>query len=148
MSRFDPIEVEWKKKKYKIEPNRVMKAIAIIEETVTLVELYGALANNRIPLSRLSMAFAAVLRYAGADVKDEDVYASMFGADQVVKQENIALAIIALLSMMQPPKIDPMEERPSGNAPPAVVKLSGKRSKQRSATTNGSALPSSGPSTP
>jgi hypothetical protein len=58
------------------------------------------------PYARLSAAFGAALRYAGADVSDMDVYQSIQqsladGNGKVMQAVN--MAVIALLSIMAPP---------------------------------------------
>lgn len=97
MSIFKTIELSFKNKSYKIEPTNVMRCLAQIEDVISLQDLSNA---NRVPLVKLSQAYAIALRHAGASVTDEDVYESVFedgGAAMV------SAAVGGLLSMMIPP---------------------------------------------
>lgn len=98
---FEVISLTWKGEEYKIEPNRVMGAIASIEEYVTLKELHESGGKGTLKLAALAQGYAAVLQYAGATVTADEVYASMFekgsGRDMIVG------AVNGLISMMVPP---------------------------------------------
>lgn len=135
MTAFNPITLQWDGTKHEIAPFRVMGAIACIEETITLVELYDAMAKKRPPLSRIARAYSDVLNYAGAKVSPEEVYASMFGG-AVINQETVVTAIATLLAMMQPPA-SAMKGVSGGNGSRGGANSSKKRTKQRSATTSG-----------
>jgi len=101
MGAFDAVTLAWAGFEYVIPANRVMGAIARIEDVVTLEELgrYGE--RGTMPLAKLAMAYGAVLRYAGAKVKDEEVFAGMFSDGQ--KQNDLVTALMSLLTMMLPP---------------------------------------------
>ena len=108
MSRFQPIDLVWNGKTYTIPANRMLGAIARIEEHLTLSELAdqqggGKSVRVRVPLVKLSMAFAAVLEYAGAKGVDaEEVYCSIFeGGDTAGVAQT---SVMALLQMMAPPE--------------------------------------------
>lgn len=106
---FAPVTVEWQGKQYVIPPNKILGLIGRIES----IEVEGAgatipelMATSRrrgtIKLSVLTAAWGAVLRYAGADVSDEQVYAGLFernGSGAVETQT----ALLALMSIMLPP---------------------------------------------
>lgn len=101
MGVFAEVRLNWKGRDYVIPPDRVMRAIAVVEDVVTIAEL-GEMAT--IPkarkLTRLAEAFGAVLRFAGAEASDEEVYAGLF--DKNSKGAAIQ-AVMALLAMMMPP---------------------------------------------
>jgi hypothetical protein len=97
---FEPITITWAGADYKIEPEKVMGAIATVEQVVTLSELAEMVQSGRIAFSKIATAFASVLRYAGAKVTNEDVYAGMFGEDKSSAMQNLSL----LLAMMVPPQ--------------------------------------------
>jgi hypothetical protein len=102
MSIFQEVSLNWEGQEYKIEPNRVMGAIARVEEVITLAELAACAESGKMPLSKIAMAFGAVLRYAGVKVGDDEVYAGMFTSSE----NNSAIqSISALLSMMIPPNV-------------------------------------------
>jgi hypothetical protein len=102
MSVFEEISLTWEGVEYKIESTKVMGAIARIEEVITLKELGEYAQTGNVPMAKLAMAFASVLRYAGARVQDDQVYSAMFDVDG----QNSAMASIStLLTMMIPPSV-------------------------------------------
>lgn len=127
MGVFQDIKLEWNGEAFTVPSNRVMGAIAIIEEHVTLKELYESVGRGTAKLSKLASAYGGVLRYAGAKVQDEDVYAGMFDSKAA---ENVSAAVAGLLSMMIPPNV---EKNPKGKLQPAEGLSSPQRSKRRSA---------------
>lgn len=100
MSKFESITLVFGGKKYVIPANRVMGAILSIEDHLTLDQLYKYADSNTAPLGKISVAYAAVLRYAGAEVADEDVYVSLFGREDPTA---MATAVHNLMRMMLPP---------------------------------------------
>lgn len=151
-SAFDDVQIEWKGRTYTIPSRNMMRAIALIEDHVTMPELQRYGERNTAPVSRLSSAFASVLRFAGAPgVKDEDVYDAMFsGGDDAAA---VATSVQVLLAMMVPKSArERMYEKAggdleSGNSAPAGVATnsSKKRTSSRSVT-DGSSRRSSGKS--
>jgi hypothetical protein len=136
MRAFEDIKISWADRDYIIKANRVMGAIARIEDIMTLNELQRFLARGAAPLGKVSMAYGTVLRYAGADVTDEQVYAGMFGAGDT-SADSIIASVQALVAMMIPPptqKIPGGGSIPRGNAVPAARASSKRHSKSRSAT--------------
>lgn len=113
---FDDVKLKWNGKDYTIKANRVMGAIMRIESVVTLYELQQDAARGTMKLATVASAFGAVLRYAGADVDDAEVYDGLFG-DAQVATETIQTALGALLTMMVPPaRLQPKtEDTPQGN---------------------------------
>jgi hypothetical protein len=114
MSIFEDVLITWSGTEYKIESSRVMGAIARVEEVITLKELFEFHQKNSAPLAKLSMAFAAVLNYAGANVTEEKVYEAMFTGDN---QMSVINSINTLLMMMIPPsslKAGNAEAAPTG----------------------------------
>jgi hypothetical protein len=81
MAIFDPITFTWKGTDYTVQPDRIMKLLYAIETAVTLPELTEYARNRGGAPVRLSMAYGAALRFAGADVGDDEVYAALFGPD-------------------------------------------------------------------
>lgn len=97
MGIFEPVTITWKGTDYTVQPDKVMMLIAKIEDIITFSEL---VAENP-KLVKLAMAFGAALRYAGAKVTDDEIYASLF------KEEGMgaADAVSSLILMMMPPEI-------------------------------------------
>jgi hypothetical protein len=92
------ITLEYSGESYTVEPDRVMRLIAIIEDIISLPEL----ASGKVGLAKISMAYGAALRYAGAKVTDEAVYCTMFETDAAQKAQGY---IVSLLMMMIPPDV-------------------------------------------
>jgi hypothetical protein len=141
MSVFDDIELPWAGSTFVIKSNRVMGAIARIEDAITLAELQAYAVKGAAPIGKLSMAYAAVLRYAGARVTDEEVYEKSFAGDR--EQEAMILSIMNLMKLMLPPSarakmeaamndIDGEGDAEPGNSPAAAKASSRKPSKRRS----------------
>lgn len=135
MSIFDDIRLEWGGREYVIRSNRVMGAIARIEDVVTLDELRRYGEKQTAPLGKMAMAYGSVLRYAGAVVADDEVYAGMF-AGESGGADAMAASIYSLLEMMLPPGPMPAagdeKELPPGNGKPAAARSSKKRTRRRS----------------
>ena len=110
MRVFEDVNLAWKGREYKIESTKVMGAIAKIEEVITLKEL-GEYANRGdAPMAKLAMAFASVLRYAGAKVGDDEVYAGMFSGESGA---SVMESLSSLLAMMIPPNA--LQSKKEGN---------------------------------
>jgi len=95
----EEIKLEWQGREYRIPPRKIMGAIHAIENVITLPEMAEVAARGKI--SRIAAAYGAVLRYAGAQVEDLDVYYGMFGDPNNAEAMQTALA--ALVAMMVPP---------------------------------------------
>lgn len=110
---FEDIVLKWGPKKedgrqpeYRIAANRVMMAIAVIEEHVTLAELGAAIRTGRAPMAKLAGAYAALLRYAGCDVTHEQVYAQLFSdTNNGLSSATLSSIVTGLLMMMMPKSV-------------------------------------------
>lgn len=101
MGIFEPVVLSWNGQEYEIAPDRLMGAIATIEDTITLKEVGEYAMKGDAPIAKLSMAYGSVLRYAGCKVKDDEIYVAMFDSG---KNTSVLGCISALLAMMIPPK--------------------------------------------
>jgi len=101
MSVFAEVKLNWEGREYVIPPDRVLGAIASVEEFITLNELAQKMRKNAPPLATLAKAYAALLRYAGAKIDDDAVYAGMF----VAGGGEVVTAVAALLGLMIPPSL-------------------------------------------
>lgn len=121
MAIFDDVELQWEGVSYTLKGDgHIMKAIAAVEDNLTLAELFQGQESGHIPLAKLSMAYAILLRHAGArQITDAEVYAGMWanGADATAIQE----AVTSLLALMMPQSVldkigtdDAPEEEASG----------------------------------
>lgn len=99
---FEDIRLEWGGEEFVIPSDRVMGAIMRVEEHVTLAELHEDAAKRRtVRMGRLASAYGSLLRYAGARVSDDEVYAGMFSGAE--KSEATMTAMQGLMMMMVPP---------------------------------------------
>ncbi len=110
MAHFEPIELEWRGVTYTLRGDgKIMRALAAVEDHITLAELAAGQERGTIPLAKLSRAYAELLRQAGCRVvSDADVYAGMW--DGGVNHEAIQEAINSLLMMMMPPDAIPADD--------------------------------------
>jgi hypothetical protein len=124
---FTPINLEWAGKGYVVPANRVLMAIAEVEEVLTLDELQRFSARGTAPVAKLSMAFGRLLRFAGAKVDDDDVYSGMFVDDQ---GQMAAAATSAMLALMLPPEsaVKSAAGAPGKSAPGKPPKVKGNSS--------------------
>jgi hypothetical protein len=149
-SVFQDIELEWGGRVYTIPSNRVMGAIARIEDVVTLPELQASFTRGGVPISKLSAAYSAILRYAGAKVTAEEIYADAFAGKDA--GQLMMAAIMNLMTIMLPPaaraKLEeamasgegdnaPQDGADPGNSQPTAPASSRKPTRQRSAKANG-----------
>ena len=102
MAVFEDISVSWGGEEYVIPANRVMGAIAIIEDVFVFGELVEGVQTGRLAMNKLARAYGGLLRYAGARVNDEDVYGGMFRPGKL--REAIPEAINTLMVIMTPPE--------------------------------------------
>lgn len=104
MAIFEPVTLEWKGKSYTIAPDQVLKAIAIAEDLMPLGTLHRAMASGSLPIAKICMVFGGLLRYAGAEVKDEEVYDAMFEGQGAELQRRALDAVRVLHVLMIPPE--------------------------------------------
>jgi hypothetical protein len=141
MKVFDDIRLNWKGQDYVIPSDAMLGAIARIEQHITMVELQDYTERGTAPLARLSQAYGAVLRFAGAKVADDEVYAGIYRGGEETRKAVLSLQV--LLHMMLPASAM-RKEHSRGNRRKAAARLSRRVSSLRSARA-GSAGPSSGP---
>lgn len=120
MAVFEEVTLTWNESEYRIAPDHVMGAIARIEDVITLKELGRYAQKQDVPLAKIAMAYGALLRYAGAKAKDDEVYAAMFGSSDT--QYAVIQSVETLLMMMIPPSATAEEasegEEKKVNTPP------------------------------
>lgn len=100
MSLFNDVTLVWGGTEYTIKSDNVLRLIAQVEDVITFAELYRFGLKGAIPQARIATAFGTMLRYAGAQVGDDEVYKAMFkdgGAHAVT-------AVRTLLEIMSPPE--------------------------------------------
>lgn len=138
---FDPIEIEWDGKPYRIEPQNILKAIARVEEHITLAQLVKQAESGSVSSSKLSMAFGTLIRFAGAKATDEEVFERVLGAGSL-NADDMGKALGMMLSMMLPRSVKAMAS--SGNVQRRTTSDSSKKPTKRSSGKKRLALQSSG----
>lgn len=117
MSIFEPIKLTWDKNVYEIPADKVLGAITRIEDVLTLKEIHDAVsARGAVSISRVAQAYGTVLRYAGAKVTDEEVYADMFvgKADGSTVMNSVQTLLLMLTPPQRPGSVQPGEsQKPS-----------------------------------
>jgi hypothetical protein len=99
MSTFDDLKLVWSGNTYVVPARQMLEAIARVEDVITLHELSVYLQRDTAPIGRLARAYASVLRCAGAEVTDEQVYRYMFGdgTESLVRTRNLVTLLQAIL---------------------------------------------------
>jgi hypothetical protein len=129
---FNPIELEWNGDKFVIPSDRVFGAIARVES----VEIEGAGATipelvrvsqrrGTVKTTVLAAAFGELLRYAGADVTNDEVLRGMFVADTAISAQD---ALLTLMTLMIPPDaVEPRGVKSPKKARPAARTASSRK---------------------
>ena len=113
---FEQVSLSWKGRNVVISPNRVLGAIAVAEEHLTLSHI-AKLRENPQP-GRVSLAYAAVLRYAGIEVDDAEAYEAF--CDPQTSAAEITANIAALVQMMVPRNL--LTGQDAGNVGPGKTR--------------------------
>jgi len=126
---FQPARLKWKGDIIEIPPDRVMTAIAAVEEHLTIHELIRYAERGTQPFSKMAQGFSAALRTVGVRVSPEDVYRAMVKGSS----DDIMGHMSALLALMGPPEdIDLGKAEALAKVdPPASTRGEGRRSKRR-----------------
>lgn len=95
---FERVEMTWRGKSYVIEPNRVLRALARVEEVITLQQLEDP---QRVSIAKLAMAYGTLLRFSGAPANDDEVYEMLFSDGEVA---TAAVQVVSLLVKLMIPK--------------------------------------------
>lgn len=121
-SSFDDIRLTWNGQTFVIPSDRVLGAIARVEDVITFHELLAYSGRSTAPVGKLAEAYGILLRYAGADVTDDAVYVGMFGNLTEGFGGTVRESIETLMLMMIP-----KDERQKGKPEPAAGKPQGSR---------------------
>lgn len=100
---FKPIQIDWKGKPVTIPANRLLGAVAAIEEVITFNELLNYSQRGAYPAARIAKAYGELLRYAGEQVTDDEIYLGIFGDD--VNAANVTGSMQLLMMIMVPPSL-------------------------------------------
>lgn len=110
MKGFEPVTLSWGDNSYTVPADSLLMLIASIENALSGASGEQALTvlsrPSGPPYSRLAAAYGAALRFAGAQVSDEEIYLSFMQdfadgkADAALKVRN---AVFGLLAIIAPP---------------------------------------------
>jgi hypothetical protein len=144
MGVFSDFKMSWDGVDYSIPKDRILGAIEIVEDVVTISQIHSMLADpETIKFRKVARAFGELLRYAGAKITDEQVYEGLFSRDKE-KTSSVMVSLFLLLKLMIPEsamQVPEKSEAPaSGNANRqarrAAASLSSKPSKPRASRRN------------
>lgn len=96
----------WRGKGHTVPANRMFGAIEAVEAYITRTQIIEAITLGTTPYSKVSRAWAAALRYAGAPVTAEQAYAELSKKEPVENplDEPMVAVSLALLSLMLMPR--------------------------------------------
>ncbi|MBD3803559.1 MAG: hypothetical protein IE919_10015 [Thioclava sp.] len=110
MKGFEPVTLSWGGKSYTVPADRQLMLIAEIEDALSdgtgTPAVLVLMRKGGPSYARLAGALGAALRYAGAEVSDQEIYLSVVGdigrgdVRGVIAQQN---AILGILSIIAPP---------------------------------------------
>lgn len=151
-SKMNDVQIAWKGVGGFIPANAVLPVIAKVEDILTIGELADAMVRKTVPLAKLSMAYGVILRAAGINVDDGDVYSDM--VDKQVDHRFVTSSVLTLLMLILPSGdfrnsvVSQLATTHAGPEVPATAKKgasSRKSTKRRSSRKGGSDRLSSGP---
>lgn len=97
---FEDFKIKWMGVEYKIPSTNMFAAINAVEEVITFSEVTRAASTGNVKMSQLSRAFGALLRIAGADVTDEQVYHGMWDKENPDRGDIMSCMLILFKFMV------------------------------------------------
>lgn len=116
---YQDILLEWKGVEYTIKPS--MRLMQDIEQKFSISRVAHRITQGDAPLSHMAAIVGAMLRSAGAEVTDDEVFAELMQGDAQAVQD-MAVALISAAF--------PFKGKDQGNAPapkPASKKAASKK---------------------
>lgn len=107
MSIFETVTLRYKDQTKSVEPEKVLKLLAVIEQSVD----FSQSASNTWPCASMGIAIAKVYRYVGIKVSDEEL-AQYFAANKAKMYETIK-ELADLINMLSPPEPAEIQESES-----------------------------------
>ena len=101
MAIFQPIRLCWHGKDFTIPAERVLGAIAGVEEVMTFPDIVLMGSGGRPNMSKVARAYGVLLRYAGAHVGDDEVYEGLF--EPGTNHAQVLAALNTMVVIMTPP---------------------------------------------
>lgn len=110
MKGFEPVTLSWQGDDFTVPAENQLMLIAMIEDALvgnSGEQAITMLARPNGPsYARLAAAYGAALRYAGAEVRDEEIYLSImedFAAHKSDAATKVRAAVMGLLAIIAPP---------------------------------------------
>jgi hypothetical protein len=133
MSIFNPIKMAWHGKDITVPANQVLGAIAVVEEVIPMDQVAAIVFNRtRINVAKISQAYGALLRYAGQEVSDEDVFIAMFDSSEKLEQAREAMKALALIVMPPAMLVTSFHRASAGKRKPSRSRSSKPSTRRRS----------------
>lgn len=129
---FEDVKIGWRGKTYVIPENRVLDCISRVEEVLTVHELMKMGQSGNIATSKITRAYAVVLRCAGCEVTDAEAYSGIF-RQSFVNAEAMA-CIGGLLTILLPKDLTEEAVRLAEEGEAAKGKARSKRSRGKSSS--------------
>ena len=102
MPVFEDVRLSWKEKEHVLPGDTMLRTIAQVEDVLSIGKLYEAMAKRTLPLAKLSICYGIMLRAAGMEISDDEVYAGMFEDSGNGLQRKAFQAVGLLMAMMIP----------------------------------------------
>ena len=126
MQGFEDVTLTYKGVDYVIPANRVLMAVADVEDAVRgtgqRAALQILLQSGGPPLPRLAMGYAAALKAAGANVSADEIYLAMQEAlaqgDAAEVMNGAQSAVMALIAIISPPMAREILKQTGGDEDP------------------------------
>jgi len=101
---FQELEIEWKGKTYRVKPT--MQLINRIEQDVSLSRLAQRMYKGDVPASHIATVVGHLLRSAGVDVKDEELYLEMMTGNNPDVISGMCAAVVVAAFPSPPGNVD------------------------------------------
>lgn len=125
---FQPFTIKYDGREITIPADKILQAIAVVEEVITFDELNRMYVTNNYKRAQLVKAFMALLNFAGDKTDAEAFYKSMYTKGEAM------VAVMGtcqmLMVLMIPPPDMQSEAAPTGNQGPQKKSLSKKSIKR------------------
>jgi hypothetical protein len=132
MPIFQDIALPWRGKDYTIAGNSVTRAIAAMEEVLTLTELYHFKQRGSPPFAKLARAYALLLKFAGAEADENEVFARML-SDAEAQQSATAIVDYLFGRLMADATKASAADAPRGNGSAGAARSSRNSTRRSSA---------------
>lgn len=136
---FKPVKLDWGGKSVEIPANRLLGAIALVEDIITFNELISFSKRGAYPTARIAQAYGELLRYAGLSVEDDEVYAGIFANAQ--DATNVTASMQLLMMIMVPTNLHQQAAEPvlaPGEEPPGKSKAANRSKSSRAISSSSS----------